>query len=454
VAIGSPNAVITVASASLARHAGAGRSVGKGQRKLVDWKARTGTTEYTQLGPTDLRVSRLCFGTWSFADEWDSVQVDQGKAAVGKALDLGITFFDTAQAYGFGASERMLGQALRPETTGRRPDVVLATKGGLRREGGQTVRDASPAWPRQGLEASLRFLGTDYLGLYQLHWPNPQRPIDQTARALDAFGQGGRIRYVGVSNFDARQMLAFARTRRIDALQPPYHLFRRDIEASILPYCQEYGIGVLVYGPLAHGLLAGGMTAATTFPADDWRSNSDDFRGDAFRTNLAIVDELKRFAEPRGYTVGQVAIAWTLANPAVDVAIVGARNPKQIEETVPAAEIHLTAADLAVIDRITRAEIPVGGPATEFMPTTTGGSDAPRCRDRRIAGDLRHRHPGGAVRLRRRGGGRCRRPVLARPRSGSGGPLETPSVSMACAERPSVLVLARDRAGHQHPRFF
>jgi aryl-alcohol dehydrogenase-like predicted oxidoreductase len=170
--------------------------------------------------------------------------------------------------------------------------VVIATKGGLRKEGDQLVRDASPTWLREGLEASPRALGTDYVDLYQLHWPDPKTPFEDTAQAMDEFVKEGKVRYVGVSNFDASQMARFEATRKIDALQPPYHLFRRDIEASILPYTLHHD---------------------------------------------------------------------------VDVAIVGARNPSQIEQTAPAAEIQLGTADLAEIERIMRSAVPVGGPAPELM---------------------------------------------------------------------------------------
>jgi aryl-alcohol dehydrogenase-like predicted oxidoreductase len=323
--------------------------------------------EYIQFGQTDLHVSRLAFGTWSFGGEWGPVQVDDGKAAIRRALDLGINFFDTAQAYGFGASEQMLGEALRREIAGHRHDVVIATKGGLRKEGDQLVRDASPAWLRQGLEASLRALGTDVIDLYQIHWPDPNTPFQETAQAMDEFVKEGKIRYVGVSNFDASQMATFEGTRKIDALQPPYHLFRRDIEKNILPYALKHRIGVLIYGPLAHGLLTGKYTPRTVFQADDWRSKSPLFHGEILRRNLQVIDELERFAQLREFPVAQLAIAWTLANPAVDVAIVGARTPQQIEQTAPAVSIHLETADLAEIERIMKAAVSVGGPAPELM---------------------------------------------------------------------------------------
>jgi aryl-alcohol dehydrogenase-like predicted oxidoreductase len=323
--------------------------------------------QYTRLGQTDLRVSRLAFGTWSFGGEWGAVQVDDGKAAIRKALELGINFFDTAQAYGFGASEKMLGEALAPEVKAHRHELVLATKGGLRMQAGRLVRDSSPAWLREGLEASLRALGTDVIDLYQIHWPDPNTPFEETAVAMDAFVREGKIRYVGVSNFDASEMASFEATRKIDAVQPPYHLFRRDIEESILPYTLRQRIGVLIYGPLAHGLLTGKYTPQTVFPPDDWRSKSQLFRGETLRGNLAIVAELERFAERREMRVGQLAIAWTLANPAVDVAIVGARTPTQIEQTAPAAEINLGTADLAEIEHIMSGALAVGGPAPETV---------------------------------------------------------------------------------------
>ena len=324
--------------------------------------------QYTQLGKRGPRVSRIAFGNWSAGGDWGSVDRDAAIAATREALDLGITLFDTAHAYGFGAAEGVLWEALRPEIRSARESVVIATKGGLRNDDGLTVRDSSPAGLRRDLEASLRALGTDYVDIYQIHWPDPATPIETTAETLDAFVQEGLVRAVGVSNYDARQMTAFQSVRPIDTLQPPYHLFRREIEGTVLPFAREHGIGVLVYGPLAHGLLSGRMTEGTTFAADDWRSKSDLFAGDAFRRNLAVVRDLADFAAERGATVAQLAIAWTLANPAVDVAIVGARSPEQIRQTAPATELALSAAEMARIETMLRADVAVGGPAPEAMP--------------------------------------------------------------------------------------
>jgi aryl-alcohol dehydrogenase-like predicted oxidoreductase len=327
-----------------------------------------GIMQYTQLGARGPRVSRIAFGNWSAGGDWGHVDHDAAIAATREALDLGINLFDTAHAYGFGAAERLLGEALRPEIRTARETLVIATKGGLRNDAGVTVRDSSPAALRRDLEASLRAIGTEYVDLYQVHWPDPAVAIETTAETVDQFVREGLVRYVGVSNYDPQQMTRFQSVRPIDTLQPPYHLFRRDVERTVLPFAREHGIGVLVYGPLAHGLLSGRMNEATTFAADDWRSGSDLFRGDAFRRNLDIVRDLGQFAARRNATVAQLAIAWTLANSAVHVAIVGARNPKQIYQTSPGAGLHLSPEDLAAIELMLRGEVAVGGPAPEAMP--------------------------------------------------------------------------------------
>ena len=184
---------------------------------------------------------------------------------------------------------------------------------------------------------------------------------------MGQFVTEGKVRYVGVSNFDVAQMREFEKTRKIDTLQPPYHLFRRDVEKEILPYCQEHGIGVLVYGPLAHGLLGGGYTPQTTFASDDWRSRSPAFRGELFEGNLRVVARLRNLADRQGITVPQLAIAWVLANPAVDVAIVGARRPQQLTQTAVASDVELSEKTLQEIAQIIKDAAPTGGPSPEGM---------------------------------------------------------------------------------------
>jgi aryl-alcohol dehydrogenase-like predicted oxidoreductase len=324
--------------------------------------------ETTTLGITGLRVSRIAFGTWQLGGEWGQFDEDAAITAIRRARDLGVNFFDTAQAYGFGASEHILGKALRDELVRDRNELVIATKGGLRQTGSGLVRDASPEWLRRGVDASLTALGIDHIDLYQVHWPDPTVPAAETAGALRDLITDGKIGHVGVSNYDTSQMMEFSATRAVETLQPPYHLFRREIEDEILPYCRTHDVGVLVYGPLAHGLLTGRLSAHTTFADDDWRSASSSFRAEALRRNVATVSALGIFAAGRGLTVSQLAIAWTLANPAVHVAIVGARQSSHVEDSLRAADVSLTDADLDELDKLMVYATPVSGPSPEGMP--------------------------------------------------------------------------------------
>jgi aryl-alcohol dehydrogenase-like predicted oxidoreductase len=321
----------------------------------------------TTLGRSGLHVSRIAFGTWQLGGDWGHFDEDAAITAIRRARELGVNFFDTAQAYGFGASERLLGKALREELTRNRDRVVIATKGALRMTDSGLVRDASPEWLRQGVDASLTALGIDHIDLYQVHWPDPKVPATETAGALRELVAEGKIGHVGVSNYDAQQIAEFSRTLPVETLQPPYHLFRREIENEVLPYCHEHNIGVLVYGPLAHGLLTGKLTENITFASDDWRGNSPMFTGDTYLHNLAAVRALDKFAADRGVTVSQLAIAWTLANPAVHVAIVGARQAHHVQDSLAAADLSLSKADLAAIDKIMASATPVAGPSPEGM---------------------------------------------------------------------------------------
>jgi aryl-alcohol dehydrogenase-like predicted oxidoreductase len=321
---------------------------------------------YTRLGKTDLNVSVIAFGTWSFGGEWGAFDAEAVKQTIHHALELGITFFDTAQAYGFGASEGVLADALWERA--RREDVIVATKGGLRKEGSDLHRDASEKWLREGVESSLRNLRTDYIDLYQVHWPDVSTPAEETGHALESLVREGKIRHVGVSNYDVKQMDELSQYGPVETLQPPYHMFRRDIETEILPYTAGHDIGVLVYGPLAHGLLSGGMTAQTTFPSDDWRSQSPDFSGERFARNLDVAGRLVAFAREREMSLPQLAVAWTLANPAVRVSIVGARHPEHLDGTAAAGEVELSDDDMSKIDDILAAAVPVTGPNPEGMP--------------------------------------------------------------------------------------
>jgi aryl-alcohol dehydrogenase-like predicted oxidoreductase len=308
--------------------------------------------EYIELGKSGLTVSRICFGTWQFGGDWGSIERDEAIAAVRAALDSGVTFFDTAQAYGFGDSEALLAEALGDDI--HRDDVIVATKGGLRATGSGVERDSSPELLRDGVEQSLRHLGVEAIDLYQVHWPDRGTPFEDTGAALEQMVDEGKLRHVGVSNFSPAQMEELSRSIEVETDQPPYNLFNRGIEEDVLPWCREQDIGVLVYGPLSHGLLSGSFDPSK-LPADDWRRGHEPFEGDALRRNLEVVERLERFAEQSGHTLAQLAVAWVLAQPGVHVAITGARRRAHVDGIAPAADVRLGEADLAEIDELTRA---------------------------------------------------------------------------------------------------
>jgi len=310
----------------------------------------------TRLGRSGLNVSRIAFGTWQLGGDWGATDEQTAIRAIRHAYDCGINFFDTAQGYGFGASELLLAKAIHGYP---RDSVVIATKGGLRSLGGSRVeRDASAASIRKGVDDSLRALATDYIDLLQVHWPDPGTPFAETAGALAELVAAGKVRHVGVSNFDPQQMDEFSRTLPVETLQPPYSIFHRDVEAEILPYAKAHEIGVLVYGPLAHGLLSGYLHPGRRLSPDDWRSHSPDFQGDALIDNLRAVAALEELANTElGAPVSRLAVAWTLANPAVQVAIIGTRNAEHVDDAVAAAGLGLANDMLHRIDEIARGAV-------------------------------------------------------------------------------------------------
>jgi aryl-alcohol dehydrogenase-like predicted oxidoreductase len=313
----------------------------------------------TTLGRSGLDVSRIAFGTWQLGGDWGSF--DEGKAidAIRRARELGVNFFDTAQAYGFGKSEQLLGKALREELSRDRDSLVIATKGGIN-PGARRSRDAGRDWLRRGVEESLRALQLDHIDLYQVHWPDPDTPQEETAAALGELVREGKIRHVGVSNYSAAQLAELDHDLPVETLQPPYNLFCRAAEKDPLPYCREHDIGVLAYSSLGSGLLTGALTVDSTFAADDWRSQSSAFQGENLHRNLRIVDTLADFARQRDATVSQLAVAWVLGQRGVHVAIVGARSSQHIETSLGAADLELTEGDLAEIERITADAVQIG----------------------------------------------------------------------------------------------
>lgn len=323
-----------------------------------------------RLGRSELQVSPIAFGTWQLGGEWGEFDEQRAIDAIRHARGIGIDFFDTAQAYGFGASERLLGQALEDELREAREEVVIATKGGLRPADGGVDRDSSPEWLRQGVEESLDALGVEWIDLYQVHWPDPDTPLSETAAALAELRDGGKIRHVGVSNFSVEQLEELSKALPVETVQPPFHLFARDIENDVLPWCMENDVGVLAYSPLAHGLLTGAIDEDTMFADDDWRSQSPLFAGDALRQNVKVVHELTEVAEQIGCTLGQLAIAWVLSHPAVHVAIVGSRSPGHIEEAVGALDVELGERELQWIETIMQGAVGEPGPSPEMNRQT------------------------------------------------------------------------------------
>jgi aryl-alcohol dehydrogenase-like predicted oxidoreductase len=269
-------------------------------------------------------------GTWKY---------NGGVAPLRRGIDLGAFLIDTAEIY---RTEDVVGEAIR----GRRDEVFVATKvsgDNLRYE--QVLRAA---------EGSLKRLGIETIDLYQVHWPDRTTPSEETGAALAQLRDEGKIRHVGVSNFSPAEMDELSRTIEVETDQPPYNLFNRGVEEDVLPYCREQDVGLLVYGPLSHGLLSGNFDPST-LADDDWRRGHEPFEGDNLERNTEVVGRLERFAEERGHTLAQLAVAWVLAQPGVHVAITGARRPAHIEGIAPAANIELTGDELAEIDELTGA---------------------------------------------------------------------------------------------------
>ncbi len=310
--------------------------------------------QYRSLGKNGPRISTIGFGAWAmggsgWAYSWGSQDDTESERAVHAALDAGITFFDTAAVYGLGHSEEVLGRALGA----RRKDVVLATKCGLVWDESKRIhRNGHYASVLREAEQSLRRLGTDWIDLYQLHWPDTESGsrVEDTLRAMEELVRSGKVRWVGLSNFDAEGLGRALQVRHIDALQPPYSLLARQVEDRVLPVCQSNGVGVVAYSPLASGLLSGRYGPDTRFAAEDWRSRSAAHTGEGLRRNLAMVDRLRPIAESTGRTVAQLAIAWVLSHPAMTAAIVGVRHPGHVRDAVPAADWNLSADERQAIE--------------------------------------------------------------------------------------------------------
>lgn len=312
--------------------------------------------QYRMMGASDLEISAIGFGCWEMGgNQYGDVDDQEETRAVHRAIDLGVTLFDTAAIYGHGHSEEVLGKALGS----RRKEIILVTKGGLSWEvaGGPQSRDSSRAAITKGIDDSLRRLGTEYVDLYLIHWPDVNTPIEATMETLNDLVQAGKTRSIGVSNYSAAQLREAKQTADICANQVGYNLFDRRWEREMFPTARELGIGVMAYGPMAHGLLTGAFTTATTFVEWDWRARGTAFgqhlfTPENFPTNVAVADRLKELAARLGTTLPKLAIAWVLQQPAVSVALAGIRKPEEIEHNVGALDVQFSPDDLAAIDEI------------------------------------------------------------------------------------------------------
>jgi aryl-alcohol dehydrogenase-like predicted oxidoreductase len=313
--------------------------------------------ETRKLGNSDLHITRVGYGAWAIGGSgwqfaWGSQNDDDSIAAIHRSLELGVNWIDTAAVYGLGHSEEVVGRALK-NWSGPRPYVF--TKCGLRWDAEGNARKVLRADSiREEVEDSLRRLSVDVIDLYQIHWPpDPDSfELEEGWTTMADLKREGKVRWIGVSNFSVQQLRRAQAIAPVTSLQPPYSLIHREVERDILPYCLREGIGVIVYSPMASGLLTGAMTRRriAKLPEDDWRKHHSDFTEPNLSRNLALVERLQQIAQRHGRSAGEVAIAWTLHNPAVTGAIAGARNARQAEGVMRAGDLHLTEEEVREIE--------------------------------------------------------------------------------------------------------
>src|SRR6266850_1472901 len=311
-----------------------------------------------QLGNSDLLITPVGFGSWAIGGSgwqfaWGNQNDNDSVAAIHRALELGVNWIDTAAVYGLGHSEEVVARALE---SWRGPRPYVFTKCGLRWDAqGQTHRVLTAASIRRECEDSLRRLKVDAIDLYQIHWPvENTTELEAGWSTMARLQREGKVRWIGVSNFSVEQMRRVANIAPITSLQPKYSLVHPEVDQEILPFCEHEGIGVIVYSPMASGLLTGAMTREriSRLPDDDWRKHDPDFNEPQLSRHLTLVERLRAIGKRHNCSPGAVAVAWTLRHPAVTAAIVGARKPEQVDDMVAAAAIRLAESDLKEIESV------------------------------------------------------------------------------------------------------
>jgi aryl-alcohol dehydrogenase-like predicted oxidoreductase len=323
---------------------------------VPDVYKREAALEKRAFGKTGMEITLIGFGSWAiggsgWAAAWGPQDDEEAVGAIRRAVELGMNWIDTAAAYGLGHSEELVARALEDVPESDRPYVF--TKCSLvwdeKRDVHNNLKKDSV---KRECEGSLRRLQTDVIDLYQIHWPRPKEDIEEGWSALAELKEEGKVRHIGVSNFDVSQMERAQGIAPVETLQPPYNMLNRGIEEEILPYCAEHDLGVIVYSPMRSGLLTGKMTRerVQNLPSDDWRRENSDFQEPRLSRNLELVELLEEIGKEHGRSPAEGAIAWTLRHPAVTAAIVGGRRPDQVDGIIGAAEFRLGEDELERIE--------------------------------------------------------------------------------------------------------
>jgi len=309
---------------------------------------------YVNLDALDVRLSCLGLGGEQLGGHsWGNVSEKEMVQAVHRAVEKGVTLFDTAPVYGLGHSEEVLGKLLGAA----RKNVIIATKVGLvwkKAKQFEKSTDCSPATIEREVDASLKRLGTDYIDIYQIHWPDPDTPIEETLLAMNKLRQAGKIRCIGLCNFSLELLKEAVKYGEIGTVQIPYNLIDRKHESDVLPFCHDHKIAIFAYSPIARGFLSGKYDKDATFGADDRRSSRDDeyFRGATFMRNQGIIKKLEIIADKYNKTPSQIALRWVLGNPHITAAIFGAKNVSQVEENIAAADFTLSQEDIEFLNQV------------------------------------------------------------------------------------------------------